>query len=104
MLESAVEKKLKKKIEKLGGLCLKFHPESKSGMPDRLVILPGGQMYWVELKKPGEKARPLQLKRKKQLEALGCKCFIVDSPESLNAFIKEVSDEIRSSRISKTSN
>lgn len=90
MLESKIEEKLKKEIEKLGGLSLKFTSPGMAGVPDRLVLLPKGRIYFVELKAPGQKLRPLQLKRKEQLESLGLKVYVIDSYEKL----KEVLDEI----------
>ncbi len=52
-----------------------------AGVPDRLVLLPKGKIYFVELKAPGKKLRPLQLKRKEQLESLGFKVYVIDSYE-----------------------
>lgn len=90
MLESKIEKRLKRKVEDIGGLCLKFTSPGMAGVPDRLVLLPKGKIYFVELKVPGQKLRPLQIKRKEQLENLGFKVYVIDSYERL----KEVLDEI----------
>lgn len=84
-----MEKRLVREIEKLGGEALKFN-STKSGMPDRLILTPKGRAYFVEMKKPGEKPRPLQLKRKKDLEILGFQVKVIDSIEQINVFIKEV--------------
>lgn len=54
MTEKALELKLKKEVEKLGGLCLKLKTPGFTGIPDRLVLLPGGKVWFVEVKKPGE--------------------------------------------------
>ena len=56
-----------------------------SGVPDRIVFLPGGRIIFVEVKAPGKKLRPLQVHVKGQLEALGVDFRVVDSKESVNA-------------------
>lgn len=90
MLESKIEKRLKRKVEDIGGLSLKFTSLGMSGVPDRLVLLPKGRIYFVELKAPGKTLRPLQLKRKEQLEDLGFKVYVIDSYKKINEFIQEV--------------
>lgn len=54
MTEKQLEQKLKKEVEKLGGLCLKLTTPGFTGIPDRLILLPGGKVWFVEVKKPGE--------------------------------------------------
>ena len=51
----------------------------EKGIPDRLVILPGGKCIFVELKREGEKPRPIQDYRIQQLKFLGCDVLVVDS-------------------------
>ncbi len=79
MRERDIEKRLVWAIQKLGGLCPKWVSPGWDGVPDRIVLLPGGHIAFVELKAPGEKPRPLQVRRKRQLEALGFKVYIIDS-------------------------
>jgi len=59
-------------------------------MPDRIILLPKGKVIFVELKAPGKSLRPLQIKRKEQLESLGFKVYIIDSYEKVDVFIQEV--------------
>lgn len=92
ILESKIEAKLKCEVENLGGLALKFTSPGMAGVPDRLVLLPKGKIYFVELKAPGKKLRPLQLKRKEQLESLGFKVYVMDSYEKIDLFLQEVVD------------
>lgn len=71
-LERDVEAYLGKSVRKLGGRCVKFLPDEENGMPDRLVLLPGGIVVWVELKNgETEKARKLQQLQHKRLRDLG---------------------------------
>lgn len=90
MLESKIEKRLKREVEKIGGLALKFTSPGMAGVPDRLVLLPGGIIAFVELKATGKKLRALQLKRKEQLENLGFKVYVIDSYKKVDDFITEM--------------
>ena len=90
MREKTIEQKLVQSVKARGGLCPKLVCPGMAGMPDRLVLLPGGKMGFVEVKAPGRKPRPLQLHRHSQLRSLGFEVFIVDAPEQ----IEEVLDAI----------
>jgi hypothetical protein len=92
MKEKQIESKLKREVERKGGLALKFISPTMVGVPDRLILLPRGKVYFVELKAPGKKLRPIQLKRKNQLESLGFKVYVIDSFEGVEEFIQEVMD------------
>lgn len=81
MNEKHIERKLVEAVKKSGGLAPKFVSPGWDGVPDRIVLLPCGRMAFVELKAPGKTMRPLQIRRKKQLERLGFKVYCVDSPE-----------------------
>lgn len=88
MLEKEVEKHLSKKIKKLGGECFKLVGTFKAGIPDRLVVLPGGLIYFVELKAPGQKPRRLQQIIQHRLKKLGAKVAVLDTKEAVNKFIQ----------------
>ena len=90
MRESSIEKKLKTEVEKHGGKAYKFVSPGMSGVPDRIVLFPGGRLFFVELKAPSKNLEPLQVKRKKELEQLGFKVFKIDSFAGVNDFLKEV--------------
>ena len=89
MLEKQIERKLTEEVKKLNGMCLK--QTSLAGIPDRLVLMPGCKMAFVELKAPGEKPRKLQQVRIKQLRKMGFMCFVVDGLE----MISDVLDSIK---------
>jgi len=78
MRESNVERKLITEVKKRGGLAVKLTSPGFNGMPDRLVILPKGWIAFVEVKAPGLKPRPLQIKRHEMLSRLGCRVFVLD--------------------------
>lgn len=90
MLEKTIEKKLTQEIKKINGLCLKFISPGFNGVPDRLILLSGGVCFFVETKAPGKKPRPIQVKRKRQLEKLGFKVYIIDSVEQIGGIIDEI--------------
>lgn len=81
--EKYLEKKLTEGLHSLGVWCEKYTNPFKAGYPDRLCITKGGNVFWVEVKTPGEKLRKLQLIRKAELKAIGSPVFVVDSEESL---------------------
>ncbi len=88
--EADVEKALRESVEKAGGLSLKIFSPSQAGYPDRLVLMPGGRVVWVELKAPGRKPRPLQLKAHERLAALGQTVRVIDSIEEAKALPHEI--------------
>lgn len=77
--ENVIEANLVKEIKKRGGQCFKFISPGINGVPDRLCILPGGRIFFVECKAPGQKARPEQLRCHKRIMALGIDVYILDS-------------------------
>jgi hypothetical protein len=86
MRESTIEKRLVNKVRRQGGRCEKWGVD---GWPDRIVIWPRGQIDFVETKWPGGKLRPLQLKRAFDLQTLGCKVWVIDTPQAVDAYVKE---------------
>lgn len=77
ILEKDIEKRLVREVKKLGGLCLKWVSPGNSGVPDRIVLMPGGKAIFVELKRPGGREGALQRYWKATLEALGFGCHTI---------------------------
>ena len=92
MREKQTEQKLVSAVKKLGGIAPKFMSPGLDGMPDRIVLLPGGHMAFVEVKAMGCKPRPLQLARHGMLRRLGFRVYVVDCLEQIGGIL----DEIRS--------
>jgi hypothetical protein len=88
--EKYIEQKLVKEVKKRGGMALKFVSPGLDGVPDRIVLLPMGRMAFVELKAQGKKMRPLQVRRKRQLEGLGFLVYCVDRVEEIGGMLDEI--------------
>lgn len=94
MLEKSVEQKLVAAVKQLGGIAPKFVSPGFDGVPDRLILLPGGRMGFVECKAPGKTLRPLQVQRKRQLEALGFSVYCVDRIEQIGGVLDEIANHL----------
>lgn len=76
--ERDIEARLVRAVTDAGGLCLKLDSSGKKGIQDRLVLLPGAKVVFVELKRPdGGRVGVLQKVRKVQIERLGFRSVVV---------------------------
>lgn len=90
MREKTIEQKFVMEVKRVGGLALKFTSPGFDGVPDRIVLFPGGKMAFVEVKAPGEKPRPLQLARHRLLRRLGFKVYVLDDESQIGGMIDEI--------------
>lgn len=90
MDEKTLERKLVQAVKNMGGLCLKFVSPGFDGVPDRIVLLPHKRMAFVEIKTTGQKMRPIQVRRKRQLEMLGFFVYCLDRPEQIGVILNEI--------------
>ena len=90
MNEKTIEKKLTEAVRKMGGIAPKFVSPGLDGVPDRIVLLPMGRMAFIELKAPGKKMRPLQIRRKEQMESLGFRVYCIDSVDMIGGVLDEI--------------
>lgn len=88
--ERDVEERLTREMEARGLLCVKFIPDGRAGMPDRLVMLPGGKVLWVELKTQGGALSPLQRYQHIQLERHGQRVVTLWSYADVDALCAEM--------------
>ena len=93
MREKIIEKGLVARVKAMGGIAPKFTSPGFDGMPDRLVLLPGGRMGFVELKAPGKKPRVLQMARHRLLQRLGFKVYVIDGTEQIDSVLEEIDHE-----------
>jgi hypothetical protein len=78
MLEHNVEQYLTDRVAKMGGKAMKWSSAGNAGVMDRIVFLPKGRVLFVEVKRPGERLRPLQLFVMDLLRGLGASAHMVD--------------------------
>ena len=90
MRENVIERQLAMAVKKMGGMAVKFVSPGLDGVPDRIVLLPDKKMAFMELKAPGKKLRPLQEKRRRQLEALGFPVYVIDGVEQIGGVLDEI--------------
>lgn len=90
MKESVIERHLIITVKRLGGMAVKFVSPGLDGVPDRIVLLPGRRIAFVELKAKGKKLRPLQEKRCRQLMGLGFPVYVIDDVEQIGGVLDEV--------------
>ncbi len=82
--EKTTERKIKADAEKRGGVAIKLL--AVAGLPDRMVLLPGGIVMFAELKTTGQKPTKLQLYWIAFLRRLGFYCEVIDTQEAYFAF------------------
>ena len=87
MRESTIEDHLVRRTNEIGGEVRKVKWIGRRGAPDRVVMLPGGLLYWVELKRPGQKAEPHQAREHERMRGMGQRVLIIDSFEAIEALL-----------------
>lgn len=90
MREKHVEQALTRAVKAAGGKCYKFTSPGTAGVPDRLIILPGGRVAFAECKAPGQQLRPLQQHRANQIKQLGIPVYTVDNTECIPEVIRGI--------------
>ncbi len=90
MREKEIETKLTVAVRQRGGMAPKFTSPGHSGMPDRIVLMPGGHMAFVEVKASGKKLRPLQMARHRHLRALGFAVYILDDASQIGGILDDL--------------
>lgn len=88
MLEKTIETTLKKKVQARRGLCLKL--TGYVGIPDRLVLMPGCKIAFIETKAPGKKLRKNQIAMKVRLKRLGFLAYKIDQLEDIDRILDEI--------------
>lgn len=90
MNESAIEARLVRAVKASGGLCYKFVSPGNPGVPDRIVILPGGRVIFVELKTEVGRLSGLQKYQSSELERRGVDIRVLKGLDQVKAFLDEV--------------
>lgn len=87
MRERELERKFRDAVRASGGKAYKFISPGNDGVPDRLVVLPGGHIGFVELKQKGKKPTRLQEQQMEILQSMGCFTEVLDNPEDIPGVI-----------------
>lgn len=95
MRESEIEKYLVRRVKELGGECRKISWIGRRGAPDRLVMLPvplgwdpiSSTTIWVELKAPGQKAKPHQVREHQRMRDMGQYVVVIDSIDAVEELL-----------------
>ncbi len=90
MKESAIEARLVREVKKRGGLCYKFTSPGNPGVPDRIVILPGGITVYVELKTEIGRLAKIQKWQIEELRRRGAAVRVLKGMEQVMEFLGEV--------------
>ena len=90
MREKNIESRLVAEVRRRGGPAPKFVSPGLDGVPDRLILLPGGKFAFAELKAPGKTLRPLQALRKLQREKLCFRVFVIDDTEKIGSVLDAI--------------
>ncbi len=80
--ERDVERVFREEGERRGALVLKMSSPGTAGVPDRLVVRAPGVVEFAEIKRPGQRPRPLQLRVFARLARLGCPVHVIDSAQA----------------------
>jgi hypothetical protein len=94
--EKTLEARLVREIEARGGMALKYTSQFHRGIPDRIVLLPGGRTIFVELKSTGQKPTKLQMHAIRKLVKMGHRVEIIDRTGILESFLASVDEIIKS--------
>ena len=84
--ESSIEAYLDQRVRAIGGEAFKFVSPGRVGVPDRLVVLPGGEVVWCEIKAPGGKVSPAQGRCHKRLRELTQEVKVLWSTAQINRY------------------
>lgn len=97
--EDSIEEHFRKRVIKAGGFSYKFTVPGRRHVPDRIMLLPGICMQFVELKKPGEKPTEGQLREHARiLEWSGFPVLVWDATYQIDSYLSDY--EIHAPRIS----
>ena len=88
--EKTLEARLVREIEARGGMALKYTSQYHRGIPDRIILMPYGRIYFVELKSTGEKPNYIQRYAMRQLQERGFAAWVVDDSRKLEQFLLTV--------------
>ena len=91
--EKVIEKYLVDATKAIGLPCLKYSNPNMVGYPDRLIVIPGGEVVWVELKSKGKKPSRVQQIRFTELANIGHRVRVIDNKNDIDELINFLKSE-----------
>ena len=88
--EKTIEDRLRVGVRKLHGRAYKFISPGHDGVPDRIILLPGARILFVETKAPGKTPTPLQLGQIEYIKALGFRVEVIDNAIDVDILLQEL--------------
>ncbi len=90
MREASIEHGLRLKLERLGCMFPKFTSPGNNGMPDRLCILPSGEIIFVEMKTTRGNLRPEQRVQIRRLRDHNVRTVVIYGKQDADNFVRKV--------------
>lgn len=90
MLEKNIENKMVREVQKRGGLCFKFTSPGNPGVPDRMIITPGGKIVFVELKTEIGRLAKIQKYQIEVMRQHGADVRVAKGWDRVKAILEEV--------------
>jgi hypothetical protein len=94
MKEAELEAKIRDYARAKGCLCWKFVSPGNPGVPDRIIISPAGAVLFMEVKRPGQKPRPLQQYKIHELTRHKVNAIYVDNLQDARGHIDALGDSL----------
>lgn len=92
ILEKEIETYLRIKVKQSGGIALKFTSPGYSGVPDRIILMPGGKIYFAEIKNERGRLSPIQLHCHKLFKGLGIHVYVLWSKKDVDTFMEIINE------------
>lgn len=93
--EKALERRLVKELNAIGLIAVKYYNPQSTGMPDRLILLEGGSVVWVELKSLGKQPTILQKVMHQKLQRMGHAVFVCSSQDEVDEVVEYCRNRFR---------
>jgi len=87
--EKSLDRAMRERVKGMKGLYIKLLTDLMRGLPDRLMLLPGGYLAFIEVKGKGKKPTPIQISVMNKLSKLGFRTYVLDSRCKLDLIIRD---------------
>jgi hypothetical protein len=91
-LESALEAFFRNRVRLAGGIALKMAP-TVTGIPDRIVIMPGGRVFFVELKTEKGVVSAVQKMWHERLSSKGARVVVLYGKAEIEGWVRVIVEQ-----------